>query len=374
MNRIISNSVENPASKQPNDGDLTELKINEDELPTKISPMSTTHNPFISSVSSTSPQKRDMVPSSVSWHPSTTIERPSSQINLNLSQYKFDEERDQMMEEATKVVEPGKVLPDRMMGGTPTGGHGFFPSTTTNLGRRRHKSEGTHLRQNRKSYFDEELNVGEGCPVVGSNLDPNDEAELGFQATSPPSNIIGLNHDPNGTQQTSDSLQQHLQQTDSVFSSPTHNDQMHFQPIQQPNETFPSQNMPQNLSVALNNHSNHHLNASSNVSGASTNSQLNENRLMKPPAQPCAYNRLRLNNNRRQRRHSADNRLFNLSSRQQHLFTTSKSFKSGKTEADGSRVRNRPPPLHIPSSVSNLSGGSRMYCSNLHQRIRKLVC
>ena len=336
--------------------------------------MSSSHNPFISSVSSTSPQKSGP-PSSVSWHP-TAVDRPSSQMS---HEFKFHpgEERDQMMEEATKVVEPGKVLPDRMMGGTPTGGHGFFPSAAPSAGRRRHKSEGTHLRQNRQSYFDEELNtVGEGCPVVGSNLDPNDEAELGFQAASPPSQMtvdmaqLASGHDMNIN-------------TDSVFSSPPGpNDHMHFQPIQHNAEEHNSaqqQSVPQNLSVQQVNN----INPQQVVKVSQP--QSSENRLMKPPAQPC-FNRMRLDNlNRRQRRHSADNRLFNANSRQgQHhppkhqvlMFNSSKNFRSG-TKEDGRRIRgSRPPPLHIPSSVSNLSssgGGSRMYSSNLHQRIRKLV-
>ena len=368
--------AENAANKQSADGSegLQELKINEEELPTtpqqsdKISPtvhMSSSHNPFISSVSSTSPQKRELVPSSVSWHP-TAVDRPSSQL---AHEFKFHgEERDQMMEEATKVVEPGKVLPDRMMGGTPTGGHGFFPSAPSSLGRRRHKSEGTHLRQNRQSYFDEELNVGEGCPVVGSNLDPNDEAELGFQAASPPA---ALNSDM--TQLASDMQLQ----TDSVFSSPAPNDHMHFQPIQQAEERAQQQNVPQNLSVQQASGVN-----PQQVAKPVSQPQVSENRLMKPPAQPC-FNRMRLDNlNRRQRRHSADNRLFNANSVRggQHvppkhqvlMFNSSKNFRS---KEDGRKARgSRPPPLHIPSSVSNLSsGGSRMYSSNLHQRIRKLV-
>merc|ERR1719354_752557 len=169
-------------------------------------------------------------------------------------------------------------------------------------------------------------------------------------------------------------------QADSVFSSPPGpNDHMHFQPIQQAEEhnSAQQQNVPQNLSVQQVNN----INPQQVVKVSQP--QSSENRLMKPPAQPC-FNRMRLDNlNRRQRRDSADNRLFNANSRQgQHhppkhqvlMFNSSKNFRSG-TKEDGRRGRgSRPPPLHIPSSVSNLSssgGGSRMYSSNLHQRIRK---
>nr|CAB3267233.1 uncharacterized protein zf(c2h2)-117 [Phallusia mammillata] len=136
-----SNSSVHSASQDP-----TIVQQNSMYAETKTSPIRTGHDPFILPV--TTAQRRlqsrygEYESNLVSQSPSLNQEPTVTwHDNILISSY---DDHDPIMREAINVANPSKILPNSMMGGTPSCS-GMFSSSSVRPFRQRHHSEGSHL-------------------------------------------------------------------------------------------------------------------------------------------------------------------------------------------------------------------------------------
>ncbi|XP_078491939.1 uncharacterized protein zf(c2h2)-117 isoform X2 [Ciona intestinalis] len=142
---IPSNSDEWIATGQPNQPQQPQALYDDSPVTQETSsPIRSGHDPFILPVTVPvhhKPQDYNQYESSieepVSYNRVTWCDRP-----ISISTSPFSSYDDPLMREAVNVANPSKILPNSMMGGTPTGS--MFGSTSRPF-RQRHHSEGSHL-------------------------------------------------------------------------------------------------------------------------------------------------------------------------------------------------------------------------------------
>ena len=285
-------------------------------------PIRSGQDPFIIAVSST-------VSEGISQHNLNKYSRPEIIQNLPLNRncsvkwqdhhdnthgLQLNPESDPMMREAVNVADPSNILPNSMMGGTPTGA--FCGSSNIDRPfRQRHHSEGSALTK-RPSLLKQILHSS--VPTV--KLRPG-----GLHDSDISCSQINLNKETISEETNSSHLRNNCMQNEFNIPLPNHS---HQNSIDQPKAECWAEPKPVQWKT-------------------------------------------------RYRRHSADCRLMNQSSlyMRKHESANKPSSQYNKTTErkpyayphnnSQSRFRNRPPPLVIPSSVNSFSANG--YNGNLHQ-------
>lgn len=353
----IDDSLPNPDFTQPADlstnhpneegtGWLSSSRVPQASHENEILPIRTNHDPFISPTNvinnatsycgygRANPVVNNITLNDASADNSSKNVTSSNTVTWQESTFSSNnyDDHDPLMQEAFDVADPSNILPNSMMGGTPTGG-AFFRGSSRPM-RQRHHSEGAHLIRSN-------LQGANLLKHILHNRNQQQEQESTASLVND-DNFNSVPNKPPCTPYTTNLVANSYNgQADSIATGSISNNQPQFV-------------------------------ATTNTVAISTQVNLQQvtasNETKKESwAEPKPLNPRRI----RRRRHSADCRLLMKQNKYPLYPDSNRSVKRLLHPCPEGRIRQKPPPLHIPQSVNSFAssvGPAILYQSNLHHR------